>query len=118
MTSVQLSGQVPGEELNGLPPLQDYFLRADSDPVIAIVVIDTAKDVNNRVSGEKYPVVRFTRIEPVLDEGDAAAAREILTRAYNARENKEPLDLGDVEEEAPTPIASGRKKKTGGEAES
>ena len=99
MTSVQLSGQVPGEELNGLPPLQDYFLRPDSDPVIAVVVIDTAKDVNNRVSGEKYPVVRFTRIEPILNEDDAEAAKAILTRAYEARENKAPLELGDVNED-------------------
>jgi hypothetical protein len=87
-----MSGRMPAEEVNGLAPLAEALLRPDSDPVMCVAIFETAKDVHNRVSGESYPVVQLTRVEPVLEE-DREALAGILKRAFDARNNKAALDL-------------------------
>ncbi len=90
--AVTISGQRPGEELNGLEELHDKLMEADADDVVAVVVIRRVKRVLPD-DKDSYPVVRLARIEPVAVD-DVPEATAMLERAYAARTGNEALDLG------------------------
>ena len=96
--SVMFSGQRPGEELNGLEPLHDYFMAPEADDVVVVAIVRKSKRTMNDEKGEAYPTVRFARVEPVGDD-DKLAALSMLDRAYRARSGNEALDLPDVDDE-------------------
>jgi hypothetical protein len=90
--TVQLSGQRPAEEHNGLERHHDALMKAHPADLIVVAVVRRAKRVLNDVTEEQYPVVRFARIE-VVGEADEEAATAMLERAWKARTNNEALDL-------------------------
>lgn len=115
---VKLTNIKTEEGLNGLDPLEEYFLKPDNEPLFAIVVVDTARDVNDRLQRTKTPVVYFPRIEPILEPDEVETVRGILQRAYDRRENKAPLPLDGLEQsdadfEAAAPDAAPEKPKRG-----
>lgn len=96
--TVMLSGQRPGDELNGLNDLQDDLLAPDAGDVVVVAVMRVTKIVDNVEKGERYPVVRLARVEPLLDESAKDTATDLLQGAYEARTGNEALDLSDVED--------------------
>lgn len=102
MTELRMSGFTPGEEMNGLNAIAEYFMKPEGEmePVVAIVLIDTARSGYNRVKGDTFAEVRLTRVEPILDEKEREKALTALKRAYEKRENKPALELVDPDEEA------------------
>lgn len=100
MTKLRMSGFTPGEEMNGLNAIAEYFMKPEGEmePVVAIVLIDTAKAGYNRVEQDTYADIRLTRVEPILDEKEREKALTMLKRAYEKRENKPALDLDDPDE--------------------
>lgn len=121
MMSIQFSPARPSEDNNGLEPLHDLLMRPTADPIVAVVVIDRTKRVFGDADTEDsdYPVVRFTRVEPMLEGPARDAALELLNAAYDARGGKAALDLpavepdevADAEFEAAAPTKASRKKK-------
>lgn len=91
--SVMISGQRPGEELNGLNELQEPLLEADAEDVVVVATMRVTKIVDNVEKGERYPVVRLARVEPLLDESARETAAQLMQGAYEARTGNEALDL-------------------------
>ncbi|GAA4762312.1 hypothetical protein [Microbacterium gilvum] len=97
--TVQFSGQRPGAELNGLEDLHDDLMKADAEDVLVVGIVRRAKRVLNDEKDEQYPVVRFARVEPVLDDAGRKTVQQLLDQAYRARTGNEALDLPEVEGE-------------------
>lgn len=97
--SVMISGQRPGEELNGLNDLGEHLMEADAEDVVVIAVMRVTKIVDNVEKGERHPVVRLARVEPVLEESAKGTAAQLMQGAYEARTGNEALDLADIEGE-------------------
>jgi hypothetical protein len=98
--TVNISGQVPGEQLNGLIDRQDVLLAERTpDSFLAVVVIERAKRNYDDVKQVTSAVIRFRHIEPVFDE-DADEARALLERTYARRTGNEslPITLDGTEE--------------------
>lgn len=94
--AVQISPARPSEEYNGLEAIHDALMKPSPEPVVAVVVIERTKQVFVDSDAEDYPVVRFSRIEPILSAEDQIAATEILERAASAR-GQAALDFGGDE---------------------
>jgi hypothetical protein len=90
--SVQISGQVPGEKLNGLVDLADQFINDETGRVVIIGVVEPSKIVHNVVKQETYPVVRFLQIEALSPELEQQG-RTLLEAAFKARTGLEQLDF-------------------------
>lgn len=90
---IQLSGQVPAEEYNGLEALHDDLMADVVEDVVAVVVFRRAKRVLPD-DKEPYPILRIARVEAVTGE-HAEAARFLLEGAYKLRTGNERLDFGD-----------------------
>lgn len=96
--SVMFSGQRPGEELNGLEALHDELMEPHVEDVLVVGIVRRSKLVLNDEKDEQYPVVRFARVEPVLNEKDDKTVRGVLDRAYKARTGREALDLPEIDD--------------------
>lgn len=94
---VQLSGQVPGEEYNGLEALHDELMADVVDDVVAVVVFRRAKRVLPD-DKDAYPILRIARVEAIKGAGEDAA-RELLDDAYKTRTGNEALDLSALDDE-------------------
>lgn len=94
---VQLSGQVPAEEYNGLESLHDELMADVVEDIVAVVVFRRAKRV---LPDEKdpYPILRIARVEPVSGDG-TDAARDLMDAAYKARTGNEALDMSALDDE-------------------
>jgi hypothetical protein len=113
--AIQFSPARPSEENNGLEPLHDLLMKPTAEPIVAVVIIDRTKRVFGDSDSEDadYPVVRFTRVEPMLEGAARDAALELLNAAYDARGGKAALDLPVVDDE-PAPadeVAAKRSRK-------
>ncbi|PPH97793.1 hypothetical protein C5C95_11250 [Rathayibacter sp. AY1B7] len=107
--SVQISGQVPGEKLNGLVDLASQFIDDETGRVVVIGVVEPSKIVHNVAKQETYPVVRFIQIDALQGELDDASraklvdalmdgdleliGRALLEAAYKARTGLDQLDF-------------------------
>ncbi|MCJ1687763.1 hypothetical protein [Rathayibacter sp. VKM Ac-2927] len=108
--SVQISGQVPGEKLNGLVDLAEQFIDDETGRVLVIGVVEPSKIVHNVAKQETYPVVRFSQIDALqgdLDDKSRIAildvvtgggtldeiGRALLEAAFKARTGLEQLDF-------------------------
>jgi hypothetical protein len=105
---INLSGQVPGEQLNGLLDMEDELLHERTpDPFIAVVVLERASRKYDDVKQVTSAVVRFKHIEPLQGEA-AAAARKLLHESYADRTGEAtlPIELEDEPKEIsePTPL--------------
>lgn len=104
--TVNISGQVPGEQGNGLLAIEEELLLDERtpEPLIAVCVIDRASLKYNDVKQEWSAVIRFRQIEPVLGS-DATDARALLERAYARRTGEQtlpipiPLDIEDSDDD-------------------
>lgn len=95
--TVMISGQRPGEELNGLNDLDEHLMGADAEDVVVVAVMRVTKIVDNVEKGERHPVVRIARVEPLLEGSAKDTAALLMQGAYEARTGNEALDLSDVE---------------------
>ena len=93
-----ISGQRPGEEQNGLNELSDELMEANAEDVVVVAVMRVTKIVDNVEKGERHPVVRIARVEPLRDQPSIDAAQKLLQGAYAARTGNEALDLPEVGE--------------------
>lgn len=94
---IQLSGQVPAEEYNGLEALHDTLMADVVDDVVAVVVFRRAKRVLPD-DKDAYPILRIARVEAIQGAG-VGTARELLESAYKARTGNEALDLSSLDDE-------------------
>ncbi|WP_022886403.1 hypothetical protein [Glaciibacter superstes] len=90
---INLSGQVPGEQLNGLADMEEELLHERTpDQFLAVVVVERASRKYDDVKQITSAVVRFKHIEPL--EGERAeSARLLLEAAYAARTGEATLPL-------------------------
>lgn len=98
--TVNISGQVPGEQQNGLVDIEATFMQERTpDPLMAVVIVERASLKYNDVKQEWSAVVRFRHIEP-LSGALAVDARALLERAYATRTGEEtlPVPLDGVDE--------------------
>ncbi|UOE45510.1 hypothetical protein [Agromyces larvae] len=83
--TVNISGQVPGEQQNGLVDVEEELLHERTpDPMLAVVIIERAALRFNDLKQEWSAVIRFRHIEP-LDGKQADVARGLLEAAYQER---------------------------------
>lgn len=94
---IQLSGQVPAEEYNGLEALHDALMADVVDDVVAVVVFRRAKRVLPD-DKDAYPILRIARVEAIQGAGEDAA-RALLDEAYKARTGNEALDMSALDDE-------------------
>jgi hypothetical protein len=93
---IQLSGQVPAEEYNGLEAMHDVLMEDVVDDVVAVVVFRRAKRVLPD-DKDAYPILRIARVEVVSGAGEDTA-RELLDSAYKVRTGNEALDFPEDDE--------------------
>lgn len=90
--TVNISGQVPGEQNNGLVDLEPQFIHERApEPLVAVVVIERAALKFNDVKQEWSATVRFKHIEPLVQEADQKLARQLLETQYAARTGAESI---------------------------
>lgn len=94
---IQLSGQVPAEEYNGLESLHDELMADVADDVVAVVVFRRAKRVLPD-DKDAYPILRIARVEAIQGAGEDTA-RQLLDEAYKARTGNEALDMSGLDDE-------------------
>jgi hypothetical protein len=114
---INLSGQVPGEQLNALLEHEDVLLGSRTpDPLIAVVVIERASLKYDDVKQQTSATVRFKWIE-IIDEAAAASVLQFRDDAYARRTNQESapttLDGIDISEEAIVSDEAGGKVTEG-----
>jgi hypothetical protein len=101
--TVNISGQVPGEQNNGLVDLEPQFIHERApEPLVAVVVIERAALKFNDVKQEWSATVRFKHIEPLTQASDQKLARQLLETQYATRTGADSiateLDLPDEPE--------------------
>lgn len=95
MSHVNISGQVPGEQLNGLLGIEEEFLSLRTpEPRLAVAIIERSAWKFNDAKQETSAVIRIRHIEfASVDSEDAVALRGILERQYAARTGNEYLEI-------------------------
>jgi hypothetical protein len=80
---------------NGLEQLTKALVDNPSNPIIAIVVLDSSITTIDHTKKTRTPTVRITHIEPMITAGTQEEARDLLERCYRARTSEQlELDLG------------------------
>lgn len=99
MTEVKLAGRLPGSmENNGMYSVQPDLLKNPTERRLAVIWYDTLKSVENYDTGEKVPVMRVLRIEPIGDVDEASQAlQELVMQKAEQRLGATPLPFGDVD---------------------
>ena len=99
--SVQRNNGKVKDEYNGLDAVEHMLLGfTDADRMTAIVTFKVTKKTQDMESGEDYPVVKMTHIEPILSPEALEQARGLQQSAYQVRTGETALDLPDVEDAA------------------
>ncbi|ROS62172.1 hypothetical protein EDF38_1275 [Frigoribacterium sp. PhB160] len=99
MTVQMNSGKIP-DTANGLVDLERELLDfTDADRVTAIVTIKVTKKTHDMESGEDYPVVKMTHIEPIRSPDALAQVLELQQSAYQVRTGETALDLPTVDDD-------------------
>jgi hypothetical protein len=101
MSKINISGQVPAEQNNGLVELESVLLAERTpEPIVAVVVIDRhgLKFVDDKQ--EWSSTVKLKHIEPL--SGDAAeTGRKLLESAFQVRTGETTLDVFATQDDAP-----------------
>jgi len=93
MTVQMNSGKIP-DTANGLVDLEQELLGfTDSDRVTAIVTIKVTKKTHDMESGEDYPVVKMTHVEPIRSPEALEQVKALQQSAYQVRTGETALDL-------------------------
>lgn len=99
--SVQRNNGKVKDEYNGLDAVeQDLLGFNDADRLTAIVTFKVTKKTQDIESGENYPVVKMTHIEPILTPEALTQAKGLQADAYQVRTGETALDLPVVDDEA------------------
>lgn len=96
--TVNISGQVPGEQQNGLVDIEGELTQERTpEPILAVVIIERSTLKFNDLKQDWSATIRFRHIEPIEDETDATAARTLLEKAYATRtgETTLPIELDE-----------------------
>lgn len=106
-----MSGYLPGQEMQGLSPLEAQLLAEPDKKIIAIVVLEQVSLTESRIDPSRDPTLtlRIQMLEPCLAD-DAPKADEMLRRLRADRLGGEQLDTGP--EGAPAPEPAGRAART------
>lgn len=99
MSRINISGQVPAEQNNGLVELESTLLdERTPEPIVAVVVIDRhgLKFVDEKQ--EWSATVKLRHIEPMSGVAEETA-RKLLESAYQVRTGETTLDIGIADDE-------------------
>ena len=92
---------VPKEEHNGFYGIEDKLLGLTMDTQItAVVTFRLDDDVVKKGRGIRYPVIAIDLIEPIWDDEQIAAAKDIQQTAYTERTGANQIDFSGIETEA------------------
>lgn len=101
--AVKLASKLPGDlEVNGVDQLAEELVNDPKTLRAGFVLFDTVKVITDTDTGEKIPVVRIRRFEPLGDADDISAElRAAYFKAVEARTGKTalPLDIVEVVDE-------------------
>lgn len=87
---------VPPEERNGFFGIEEQLMEAaGGDPFVAVVTYQVDEVVHKEVAGVRYPVLKVTHIEPILNAKDRHDAVALQSAAQKVRTGQEALDMGD-----------------------
>jgi hypothetical protein len=104
--TINISGQVPGKDHNGMYDLEEEWSKvADPDPIYAVVRIDR-DGITLKKDGTRKPVMRFLAIVPLT--GDREGFAQGIVEEYVSNHVGTPLPVPDVVEpeiDLDTPLA-------------
>jgi len=84
--TTKLSTRLPKAlEANGIGLIRAALLEDPEAQHVAVVVVDCCKITEDVDSGDRSPMVRVLRLEPVTDPDDAARLLEFMARQANER---------------------------------
>ena len=102
---VKLSGALPGDEYNGLDDIAKQLVETPEKLQLCLVWLDVREIRDMTDTGERVPVVRVRRTEPVGDAKNAPQElRDLALRLYETRTGKTPLPIDQVERETDGPV--------------
>ncbi len=95
---MKLSSALPdpkdARQPNGLSAYAADMMRDPHKPLVAIVVLDTAKITDDIDKDERYPTAQIRSIEVVTDDTDKATLRRIAEKAHEKRTGVTALPIG------------------------
>jgi hypothetical protein len=98
--SVQINNGKVADQSNGLSAIELDLLRfTDSDRITAVVTYKVTKQTHDLESGDDYPVIKATHIEPILSAEALAQAKELQQAAYQLRTGETQLSLYPSDED-------------------
>jgi hypothetical protein len=107
--TINISGQVPAEAQNGMTGFEEEWSKDRTpEPLYAVVKIERDGFKHSDAKQERRSVMKFTHIEPLVDEESLTAARQLLEAACRERggEIKAPqpeLDIPDDDSKSGSP---------------
>lgn len=106
MSAVQLSGRLPGSELNGLTEVleRDFIEEETPVPVVVVAVVTRKKFSRDDETSEPGAIAKIKQIEPLTGSA-AEVALGLLAKATKTRTGDEPLP-GFGEEASVVPMFS------------
>jgi hypothetical protein len=92
---VRLAGALPGdEEINGLDSWAERMVERPERVILALVWLDVRKIEDITDTGERTPVARVRRIEPISEAKKAPQElRDMALRLHEERTGKTPLPI-------------------------
>lgn len=91
MSTVNLSGWLPGEQSNGLAPIAADMIAEPRIVRTVIMLIDTSKITSKMDDSSRIATARIRHIEPLLERDDLAAADKLLRTALRRRTGSDAL---------------------------
>jgi hypothetical protein len=92
--SVQVNNGKVANEHNGLEAIVGKLLDfTDADRVVAVVTYKVSKKTTDMETGEDYPVVKVTHIEPMLSADALETAKQLQASEYQVRTGEDTLDV-------------------------
>ena len=91
MSSVNLSGWLPGENSNGLDAIAADMIAEPRVIRTVIMLVDTSKITSKVDDRSRTATVRIRHIEPLLERDDLAAAVKLLRAALRRRTGSDAL---------------------------
>lgn len=102
---VKLSGALPGDEYNGLDDIAQQLIETPERLQLCLVWLDVRYIRDETDTGERIPVIRVRRTEPVGDAKHAPQElRDLALRLYEQRTGKTPLPIDQFERVTDGPV--------------